>query len=84
MRLRDSARIASASSVLLTTTWRRSSGCGSRRTRPFSSSIATILVIEGGCTCSFRASSPGVALPHRARVPSTPISVGLSDSSTRW
>ncbi len=43
-----------------------------------------ILVMDGGWTCSLRASSPGVALPHRASVPSTPISVGLSDSSTRW
>ncbi|CAM5611483.1 hypothetical protein SVIOM342S_10586 [Streptomyces violaceorubidus] len=42
-------------------------------------------VIEGGCTCSLRASSPGVALPQVARVPSTDISVGLSRTrSTRW
>ncbi|CAM5300276.1 hypothetical protein STANM309S_04308 [Streptomyces tanashiensis] len=41
-------------------------------------------VIDGGWTCSLRASSPGVAEPQSDRVPSTDISVGLSDSSTRW
>ena len=51
---------ARPSSVTVRITWRRSVGCGDRSTRLRSSSTAMTRVIEGGCTFSCSASSPGV------------------------
>jgi 2'-5' RNA ligase len=48
------------SGVTVSTTCLRSVACGARRTRPRSSSTAITRVMDGGCTFSCSASSPGV------------------------
>ena len=58
-------------SVRATSTWRRSSGWPVRVTRPRSTRAATVRVIDGGCTCSCSASSPGVIGPCRSSAAST-------------
>jgi hypothetical protein len=51
---------ARPSSVTVRITWRRSVRCGDRTTSWRSSSTAMTRVMEGGCTFSCSASSPGV------------------------
>src|SRR5947208_2359100 len=60
LRRRTRWTTARPSSVTVRITCRRSVGCGERSTRLRSSSTAMTRVIEGGCTFSCSASSPGV------------------------
>ena len=60
LRRRTRWTTARPSAVTVRITCRRSVGCGERTTRLRSSSTAMTRVIEGGCTFSCSASSPGV------------------------
>ena len=69
------------SSVTVRITWRRSVGCGERSTRLRSSSTAMTRVIDGGCTFSCSASSPGVMAWCTSRADSAASWVSESTAS---
>ena len=72
---------ARPSSVTVRITWRRSVGCGERSTRFRSSSTAMTRVIDGGCTFSCSASSPGVIAWWTSRADSAASWVSESTAS---
>ena len=79
LSLRDWCTRSRPSSVTVSITWRLSVACAARITRPRCSRTAMTLVMEGGCTFSCSASSPGVIAPWRSSVARAPSWV--SDSS---
>ena len=72
---------ARPSSVTVRITCRRSVGCGERSTRLRSSSTAMTRVIDGGCTFSCSASSPGVIAWCTSRADSAASWVSESTAS---